>query len=200
MSIYLEYPHELLPLPLTNSTSLLFFILRYWMCLSLCPSSQQQPSHNAPLCNNAAPVRDTTTKTPEQHNISITSLITIIIIYTCYYDKIPVNLRFPLLHSGDICLDLPPYIIPPWSIKQLPLNRKHSNSMQDLRFSEQSCWTSSSWRPEGQHSLWVKHNMTAWPWIYRNHDPSKTIHPMTQYHIPEKLTLHCTSVSMARNQ
>jgi len=150
MSIYSEYSHEFLPLSLTNSTSLLFFILRYRMCLSLCPSSQQQLPHNAPLCNKAAPIRDTIKKTPEQHNISTISLITIVIIYPCYYDKIPVNLRFPLLHSGDICLDLPPYIIPPWSIKWLPLNRKHSNSMQDLRLSQQSCWTCSSWSPERQ--------------------------------------------------
>ena len=29
---------------------------------------------------------------------------------------------------------------------------------------------------------------------------SGTIHPMTQHHIPENLTLQCTSVSMGRNQ
>jgi len=82
------------------------------MYLSLCPSSQQLP-HNALLCNKAAPITDIIRNSPAQHNISIVRLVTIIIIYTCYYDKIPVNLRFPLLHSGDICLDLPPYIIPP---------------------------------------------------------------------------------------
>jgi hypothetical protein len=46
------------------------------------------------------------------------------------------------------------------------------SSMQDLMLSQQSSWTSSSWGPEGQQSLWLKHYMTAWPSIYRNHDPS----------------------------
>jgi hypothetical protein len=54
--------------------------------------------------------------------------------------------------------------------------------MQDLRFSQQSCWTSSSWSPEGQQSLWVKHYMTAWPWIYKNQDPSKRLKLSTQWH------------------
>lgn len=62
------------------------------------------------------------------------------------------------------------------------LNRKHCNSMQDLRFSQQSCWTSSSWSPDGQRSLWPKHYMAAWSWIYRNHDPSKCLELSTQWH------------------
>jgi hypothetical protein len=47
--------------------------------------------------------------------------------------------------------------------------------MQDLRFSQQCRWTSSSCSPEGQHSA------AAWPWIYRHHDPSKSLELPTQW-------------------
>jgi hypothetical protein len=44
--------------------------------------------------------------------------------------------------------------------------------------------------PERQQSLWVKHYMTAWPWKYRTHDPSKRLELPIQWHsIISKKTL-----------